>query len=606
MANSHVRLLPDSPAARNNDVLGRYPGEDAKSDDYITIIKAWLQTCQSHTRCCQTISGRRSINARRAPLPTRCVEVLARGFRLRETGSETGSYIALSHRWTSETELCCTTTENIDARRERNADWLQTLPKTFLDALDFARRLGVKYVWVDSLCIIQHGDNGDDWRQESVKMADYYQQSLLTIVATSGSRDHGLIPPKISLPPTVARLPYRDKNGSRQGFFYVYSYNKGVDQQYRSSIQESELLTRGWVFQEWLLSRRIVYFTPSGMFIECQAERPHNERGEVSQTWPENDLPTADQSLAKNAFLFETASINSMWYRIVESYSALSLTKPEKDRIVALTGIAKEFREALTEAASGSGPATATVQCGLESVSGLWLRDLHRGLLWEQKPSECTPRRLPELPTWSWASTVCPVIWDDTHNTRIKPEVKVVAVITSEGDVFSMDSLRQSPGFMPPPPRVFDVDNQFACLCMAGKAQRVVVREVFNHEHDLEIASSMSGHGVESAKDLWRKVCSYLRPTEITGWASFEHPDYQEDSVFRTGLNIYAFHISTTSRVLGGYGLGYLTPWHDVFNVLLVRNIDGRKYERVGVGRLFGKEIEKGFRIATAQDIELI
>lgn len=414
------------------------------------------------------------------------------------------------------------------------------LPKTFLHTLDLARRLGAKYVWIDSLCIIQHGDDGDDWRQESVKMADYYQQSLLTIVATSGSEEHGLFPPKKRSPPTIARLPYRDRNGSRQGFFYVYSYNKAVSQQYQSFIQESELLTRGWVFQEWLLSRRVVYFTPGGMFVERETERPHNERGEASQTWSSNDLPIADQPLAKMAFLFETGSISSLWYRIVESYSALSLTKPEKDRTVALAGVAKEFREALTKVASGNGPGTATVPSGLESVSGLWLCDLHRGLLWEQKSSECTPRRLSELPTWSWASTVCPVVWDDKHNTHIKPQVEAVSVTTSEGDVFSIDSSRQAPDFMSPTPKAFDVDNRFGRLCMTGKVQQVVVRENFYQKQDLEIARSASGHGVESAKALWRKVCSNLRPKEITGWASIEHPNYQEESEFQAGLEIDA------------------------------------------------------------------
>jgi hypothetical protein len=90
-----------------------------------------------------------------------------------------------------------------------------------------------------------------------------------------------------------------------------------------------------------------------------------------------------------------------------------------------------------------------------------------------QKLSECTPLRLPELPTWSWASIDCPVVWDNRHNTRIRPEAKVVHIITSEGNVFSIDSLRRTPGFMPP----FDVDNRFARLIMTGKAQQVVVRE---------------------------------------------------------------------------------------------------------------------------------
>lgn len=64
------------------------------------------------------------------------------------------------------------------------------------------------------------------------------------------------------------------------------------------------------------------------------------------------------------------------------------------------------------------------------------------------------------------------------------------------------------------------------------------------------------------------------------------------------------FHIATAS-VDGGYGLGYLTPWHPVFNVLFVRNLDGQKVERLGVGRLFGKEIEKKFATATAHYVEL-
>ncbi len=100
-------------------------------------------------------------------------------------------------------------------------------------------------------------------------------------------------------------------------------------------------------------------------------------------------------------------------------------------------------------------------------------------------------------------------------------------------------------------------------------------------------------------------MCSNRRPTEISGWASIEHPNYREESVFQAGLEIYAFLISTT-RVVSGYCLGYLTPWHNVFNVLLVSKIDGREYERVGIARLFGKEIEKGFHKTTDQSLELI
>jgi Heterokaryon incompatibility protein (HET) len=603
VANLHISLFSDSLAARNKDVVGVYTGEDVLSDGNIRMLSTWLQNCLSHTKCCQTMSGGKSISARQAPLPTRCVEVLATGLRLRETGSKVGSYITLSHRWTTEAALCCTTADNIDSRRGGNADWSRDLPKTFLDTFDLARRLRVKYVWVDSLCIIQHGDDGADWQQESVRMADYYQHSLLTIAATSGSRDDGLIPPKTILPPQLARLPYRDSNGCRHGFFYVYSYNLEVDKQYQSFIQESELLSRGWVFQEWLLSRRIVYFTPSGAFYECQERDPYNDRGEVSKTMSEDNVPAAVKQLAKNSFVFETASISRLWYQIVQSYSALLLTKPEKDRIVALAGVAKEFRETMTRAAPETGSVSVTVKCGLQYVSGLWLRDLHRGLLWERKPSNLEPQRIPQLPTWSWASILCPVLWDDEHDTRTQPEAKVIAVVTSQEDVYSIDSLQSSRSS---PKRVFDVDNQFASLYMLGKMVQVLVWERFTDERDLEIASATSGHRVDSAKNIWRTVCSGLLPTEIAGWVSFEDPDYLDDSLFQDGLEIYVLHISTISRLPGGYGLGYLTPWHNVFNVLFVRKVEGEKYNRVGVGRLFGKEIERQFCTATAQYVKLI
>ncbi|KAK2755089.1 hypothetical protein FQN54_006618 [Arachnomyces sp. PD_36] len=600
----HVAADSDSQAASSGDIQGRYTGEVALSEDSIRMINNWLQTCLWHPKCCQTMSGERSINARRAPLPTRCVEILTDGFRIKETSSEIGTYITLSHRWTSETPLCYTTAGNIDSRRHIHGNWWQHLPKTFLDVLELARQLNVQYVWIDSLCIIQSGDEGVDWRRESIKMADYYQHSMLTIAATSGSKDLGLVPPKIIVPPRIARLPYRDSNGSRHGYFYVYSYSWEVDKQYLSFVQDSELLSRGWVFQEWLLSRRIVYFTPAGIFRECEEKPPYNDRGEISQTLSEDGKPADVQPSAKHSFTLGAATINPVWYRIIEVYSALSLTEPGADRIVALAGVAKEFREALMRKESAkNNPVAATVPSGLESVSGLWLPDLHRGLLWQRKSSECKLRRIPNFPTWSWTSIPCAVEWNDGLGSRIDPQAGLIAVGTSEDDVFSVNSLQPVKGSISSPPKVFDVDNKFAFLCMKGTTLQVVLRDQFKSERDLEITSTASGYAGKSDKTSWRPVCSSLLPTEIAGWASF---DYQDDSLSSgDGHELCALLISKASGVPGGYGLGFLTAWHNVFNVLFIKNIDGQKYERLGVGRLFGKEIEKQVGMARSSFVEL-
>mgnify|MGYP002621706702 CR=1 FL=1 len=54
------------------------------------------------------------------------------------------------------------------------------LPETFLNVIAITHSLGVCYLWIDSLCIIQDDEGNADWKQESARMADYYHYSLLT------------------------------------------------------------------------------------------------------------------------------------------------------------------------------------------------------------------------------------------------------------------------------------------------------------------------------------------------------------------------------------------------------------------------------------------
>ena len=71
---------------------------------------------------------------------------------------------------------------------------------------------------------------------------------LKTVLASSASPKHGLFSQKIRSTPTLARrLPYRDRSGQKKGFVYVSSYNLHLDKQYQEHVQNSELLTRGWV-----------------------------------------------------------------------------------------------------------------------------------------------------------------------------------------------------------------------------------------------------------------------------------------------------------------------------------------------------------------------
>jgi hypothetical protein len=92
-------------------------------------------------------------------------------------------YVCLSHCWGTSGHSDVTTTANLESKMLGIP--IESLPQTFLDAIIIVQKIGLEYLWVDSLCIIQ--DDRDDWEKESAKMAGIYQGAFLTIAATASS-----------------------------------------------------------------------------------------------------------------------------------------------------------------------------------------------------------------------------------------------------------------------------------------------------------------------------------------------------------------------------------------------------------------------------------
>jgi hypothetical protein len=97
------------------------------------------------------------------------------GLRLYESSGNVGCYVSLSHCWGDSVYPAKTTSQTLDQNR-KSIPW-STLPKTFQDAIFFTRWLRIRYLWIDSLCIIQ--DSREDWLEESVKMMHIYQNLML-------------------------------------------------------------------------------------------------------------------------------------------------------------------------------------------------------------------------------------------------------------------------------------------------------------------------------------------------------------------------------------------------------------------------------------------
>lgn len=305
-----------------------YAGDNPTRENLLEALKWQLARCDQHAKC---------QHSPQQELPTQCIQILPGSpptLRIKETRGQQGCYIILSHRWSKRDEVVRTTKANYDARLQGHDFHFQALPKVFQNTLELAQNLGIELVWIDSLCIIQHGDDDHDWLQEVQKMAQYYNNAYLTVAATVNSQEaeiHGLFPPWQGPNTHPARLPCRLNSGDRRGDIYVYSANP-IKDDHMKYVRESELLTRGWVFQEWLLSLRVVSFTPRGMFLECRSSGPRNHNGASIYGDRGSDESRVNDLFMKSRFdIWNLPSTpeglkmgSRLWHRMVEIYSGVS------------------------------------------------------------------------------------------------------------------------------------------------------------------------------------------------------------------------------------------------------------------------------------------
>lgn len=150
-----------------------------KSKRFFEMISTWIKDCQdNHSACKSTTSC--------GTLPTRVIDVGSPDGRteprLYETSGEPGDYIALSHCWGGAQPL--RTTKETICSLKTCIPWAE-LPNTFQDAIKVTRGLGIRYLWIDSLCIIQ--DDAQDWEREAANMAVIFEAAYLTIAATAAT-----------------------------------------------------------------------------------------------------------------------------------------------------------------------------------------------------------------------------------------------------------------------------------------------------------------------------------------------------------------------------------------------------------------------------------
>jgi hypothetical protein len=289
---------------------------DPDSDACFIQLRSWLSICQKEHSLCQ------AHEKSRFELPKRLINIRApKCIRLCETSSLSApdiSYATLSHCWgdPSSYSPCVIQTHSLD--EHLTCILWDKIPKTFRDAIIVTRRLGLKFLWIDSLCIIQ--DDLDNWAEESAKMSRIYANAVLTIAASAAENaTQGFLGLRHSQEEIIKlspenMTPIHIRKDLHSNVPVTFSYTKIL------------LNTRGWVFQERLLSRRILYFEREETICECRSAHTC-ECG--------SDLPPLSSQPASlrtaYSFLYENANTEERyaWWRnvIVEQYSNLTLTK---------------------------------------------------------------------------------------------------------------------------------------------------------------------------------------------------------------------------------------------------------------------------------------
>ncbi|KAI1733477.1 hypothetical protein F4680DRAFT_463105 [Xylaria scruposa] len=667
----HVVADLDDPASTSGDVAGRYTRRDSSSQELIDAVKSWLASCDSHTSCSCTLSGQPITLP--MPLPTRCLQLY---IRLVETTGKTGSYTTLSHRWPIPPKQIrgATTSANLADRLESR------------EALQLTLRLGYEYIWIDAVCIIQGTKDPSakaDWAYEASRMATYYQNSRLTIAATHGDEETGLFnseTPESSRP--LIKMPYRGLSGhtSPPSFFYLVPSDNYWNQDYTDYVGRSNLLTRGWVFQEWVLSRRILSYTPASVYFQCMVQFPRNEDGTVmtmrkygeteqgettTSIMSLNRWDAADLHLKNLSLSYDKETIYKQWIEIVEAYSRQHLTRPETDKLMATVGVAKEFGVALL-----SDSDLADIKRRVW-VGGSWLGDILRSLLWEQAsilPTSATGHsseshddagRIREVPSWSWASRRAGVewvrvygVWRFDGTSRLSCEVTAVRDAgtrhtQSESVEAETPEAAQRPdddsesflidGNYGVQPHVVNPTQTFPVLCIRARLASVLVRELYVDGDESDITRLLSDH---SGRGNLRKVALPSSKERICGWVSLDkeqnvrqtesrnngHGEHNgassnpallsqgdvETGQAAPGEETQVLLVSTRDAQEGGYFLGYgFMGDHPIYLVLFVRRYphamapSENGFERIGVGRLFGKRVQKLFEDTEAQEVLL-
>ncbi|KAK1991500.1 HET-domain-containing protein [Colletotrichum falcatum] len=384
-----VYATPENPMSQHlkYQPIDMRPGSASSLEN----TRLWLEDCIHNHEGCM------SMRPVMTKLPARLIGILnEKDLRLVE-GVNEGYYTALSYCWGKSRTFVAKrqTLHSLKAGFD-----ISKLPLSIQHGIAVTHSLGIKYIWVDALCIIQ--DDADDKVKEIPKMAPYYQNAYLTLAAGGPTCDSGFL--TVSglcedhsdepIPRDLMEMPILCANSRSKGrilFRQKWPYNMSTE----------PISRRAWTFQERILSPRVVQYgervvwmcnskqMSAGGFEDwsSDARSAGNRRLEVDLREMFEKLPPVAESPSPHPKDGNAKAALEAWYKAVEEFSCRELTN-SNDKLPAISGLAMQIQRSI----SG------------HYAAGIWKEDLLGGLLWSVAPAIFPQKSSPKrAPSWSWA-----------------------------------------------------------------------------------------------------------------------------------------------------------------------------------------------------------
>lgn len=364
---SHYLYMEHNAPNKGFTVPTSLMARHTKSQICLDQASKWLQHCLgSHERC-----GKARLTHTYATFPARLL-LLEKGYvRLVQKGDidDIGSahYVTLSHRWQASITPKLLRDNISTMQRGINQE---ALPRTFQDAIFLVRELGIKYLWIDALCIIQ--DDVADVHREIALMGKIYQGALLNI--------GGLLNQGTTKETEVGLFTTRDPRQHTPFAVNIRWFGKDLQLRVYGSaafeeIAKAPLMGRGWVLQERLLSPRSFYFGEQ-IHWECTessaCESFPEKKAQPFFSFPRfgHSVPLRITTLLEENVPFRGGEhhepdVYRSWMQVVEWFSNYKLSFVE-DCFPALSGLQRQFEEVLQD----------------EYLVGMWRKDIINELGW--------------------------------------------------------------------------------------------------------------------------------------------------------------------------------------------------------------------------------